>query len=89
MLCQVTWKSVHWFRGRRVLKGFYHIWAGRPSWSCDPDAANSNHRDSTQNLALFGQAVSEKMFEYCGGRWSDAGAWVYYELTYEPSPQVS
>ena len=24
------------------LKGFYHIWAWRPSWSHDPDAAN-NH----------------------------------------------
>ena len=23
-----------------LLKGFYHIWAWRPSWSCDPDAAN-------------------------------------------------
>ena len=22
------------------LKGFYHIWAWLPSWSCDPDAAN-------------------------------------------------
>ena len=22
------------------LKGFYHIWAWRPSWSCDPNAAN-------------------------------------------------
>ena len=22
------------------MKGFYHIWALRPSWSCDPDAAN-------------------------------------------------
>ena len=22
------------------LKGFYHIWAWRPSWSCDPHAAN-------------------------------------------------
>ena len=22
---------------RRFLKGFYHIWAWRPSWSCDPD----------------------------------------------------
>ena len=22
------------------LKGFYHIWALRPSWSCDPDSAN-------------------------------------------------
>ena len=24
----------------RVLKGFYHIWAWRQSWSSDPDAAN-------------------------------------------------
>ena len=24
----------------RFLNGFYHIWAWRPSWSCDPDAAN-------------------------------------------------
>ena len=23
----------------KILKGFYHIWAWRPSWSCDPDAA--------------------------------------------------
>ena len=22
------------------MKVFYHIWAWRPSWSCDPDAAN-------------------------------------------------
>ena len=22
------------------MKGFYHIWAWRPSWSCDPDAMN-------------------------------------------------
>ena len=24
----------------KILKGFYHIWAWWPSWSCDPDAAN-------------------------------------------------
>ena len=39
------------------------------------------------------QAVSEKkMFEHCerttDGR-TDAGPWVYYKLTYEPSAQVS
>ena len=37
------------FRGNRstvsgeedfFLKGFYYIWAWRPSWSYDPDAAN-------------------------------------------------
>ena len=26
--------------GYEDMKGFYHIWAWRPSWSCDPDAAN-------------------------------------------------
>ena len=25
---------------KKILKGFYHIWAWRPSWSCDPDAVN-------------------------------------------------
>ena len=25
---------------KKILKGFYHIWAWWPSWSCDPYAAN-------------------------------------------------
>ena len=29
-----------WFWRRRFLKGFYHIWAWRPSWSCDQDHLN-------------------------------------------------
>ena len=48
------------------------------------------------NLALIGQAVSEKkMFEHCGRRTddgrrrTDAGQWVSYKLTYEPLAQVS
>ena len=24
----------------KILKGFYHKWARRPSWSCDPDTPN-------------------------------------------------
>ena len=32
---QVSSKSARRFRRRRFLKGFYHIWAWRPSWSCD------------------------------------------------------
>ena len=38
-LCQVSLKSIHRFWRRRFLKGFYHIWALRPSWSwsCDLD----------------------------------------------------
>ena len=35
--CQVSLKSVRRFQRRRFLKGFYHIWAWRPSWSCDLD----------------------------------------------------
>ena len=26
--------------GEEDFEGFYHIWAWRPSWSCDPDAVN-------------------------------------------------
>ena len=56
-----------WF-WRRFLKDFYHIWVWRPSWSCDPDAANKlsiplPQGGSTLNLALIEQAVLEKMFE--------------------------
>ena len=25
---------------KKIFEGFYHIWAWRPSWSCDPDAEN-------------------------------------------------
>ena len=35
--CQVSLKSIHLFWRRRFLMGFYHIWAWRPSWSCDLD----------------------------------------------------
>ena len=34
---QVSCKSAQRFRRRRFLKGFYHIRAWRPSWSCDLD----------------------------------------------------
>ena len=27
---------------KNILKGFYHLWAWEPSWSCDPDAANKH-----------------------------------------------
>ena len=26
---------------KKIFKGFYHIRAWRPPWSCDPDAANN------------------------------------------------
>ena len=37
---QVSRFHVSWFWRRRFSKGFYHIWAWRPSWSCDPDFMN-------------------------------------------------
>ena len=44
---------------------------------------------SEQNLALIGQAVWKmKMFDAVGRR-TDAGAWVYSKLTYEPSAHAS
>ena len=34
---QVPRSSPFWFWRRRILKGVYHIWAWRPSWSSDQD----------------------------------------------------
>ena len=46
-----------WFRRRRFLKGFYHIWAWRPSWSCDPDAPNKlsfpQHMEAPHEIWLW------------------------------------
>ena len=50
--CQVSWKSACWFQRRRFLKGFYHIWAWRPSWSCDPDAVNKRDSDAVNKLSF-------------------------------------
>ena len=70
---QVSWKSARRFR-RIFLKGFYHIWAWRQPWS-------------KQGV------LEKKMFEIVDDdvrrRQTDAGSWVYYKLTYEPSAQVS
>ena len=49
---------------KKILKGFYHIWAWRPSWSCDPDAANKLLFPLSKEAPLIGPVVSEKkMFE--------------------------
>ena len=51
-------------------KGFYHILARRPSWTCDLDYLYihwSPHPKDASYMALTGQVVSEeKMFEYYG-----------------------
>ena len=51
------------------------------------------NRGSTENLALIGKAVLE-MFEFRDLRRMDegrteAGVWIYFKLTNEPSAQVS
>ena len=74
---------------KKIFEGFYHIWAWRPSLSCDPDAANKISlplpMEAPLNLALIGPAVSEKMFAIVyDGRMDDGrtpARWVYYKLT--------
>ena len=44
----------------------YHIWAWRPSWSCDLDFAIKLLSPLPMDFTLIGQAVSEKkIFEKC------------------------
>ena len=56
------------------FQGFYHIWAWRPSWSCDQDHLNRllfpRPKESPyENLSLIGPMVSEmKMFENVDGQ---------------------
>ena len=47
---QVSWKSACRFWRRRFLKGFYHIWAWRPSWSCDHHCVNKFSFPNTWKL---------------------------------------
>ena len=55
---------------KKILKGFYHIWAWRPSWSCDQDHVNKfsfpyKLKAFIQNLVQNGPVVSEKIrFEF-------------------------
>ena len=35
---QIPRSPAFWFWRRRFLKGFYHIWAWRSSWSCDQNS---------------------------------------------------
>ena len=49
------------------FKGFYHIWAWRPSWSCDLDHLYKLWFPLPKE-ALIGQAVSEEKTFENGGR---------------------
>ena len=76
--------------GEEDFRGIYHIWAWRPSWSCDLDHLYKLSppppfpRRLHMNLALIGQVHSEEMFEHHERTptittSTDAGAWVYYK----------
>ena len=55
---------------KKILKGFYHIWAWRPSWSCDQHHVISFSdflvpESLRKNLVQIGKVVSEKIrFEF-------------------------
>ena len=46
------WKSVHRFQRGRFLKGFYHIWAWQPFWSCDQHHVNIFSFLETESLHI-------------------------------------
>ena len=67
----VSWKSACRFWRRGFLKDFYHIWAWRPSWSCDQHHIihqifiSLYLKAFIQNLVQIGTVVSEKIqFEF-------------------------
>ena len=39
-MLQIKFRENRPVGSEEALKGFYHIWAWWPSWSCDPDDAN-------------------------------------------------
>ena len=62
---QVSWLSLSISVPEKILKGFYHIWAWGPSWSCDINHLythfhSPSHGGSTWNLASISLAVSKE-----------------------------
>ena len=70
------------------MKGFYHIWAWWPSWSCDIDPANKlsfpHPTEAPCEIWLDWPSVLEKKIFENGGRMTDNRPWLYYKLTNEP-----
>ena len=77
------------------MSGFYHIWAWRPSWSCDLDFATklemplpkeAPHKISPRSAKRFQRRRSLKLWttptdgRTTDGR-TDAGSWPSYKLT--------
>ena len=88
-------KSACRFWRRRFLKGFYHIWAWQPSWSCDPDAANkilfplpkeAPHKIWLQSVKRF---LRRRCLSIVDDDDDGRRTMGIYKLTYGPSAQVS
>ena len=74
----------HWSIGSG--EGFYHIWAWRSYWSCNPDHLNNFSflmalEAIYEFLVAISPVVSEKSFEIVDGRrMTDDGACLNYRL---------
>ena len=75
--------------GEKILSVFYHIWAWRPSWSCDPDFAiklsfplpmDAPHKIWLSSAKRFQRRRCLKLWTTDDGR-TDAGPYVYYKIT--------
>ena len=82
---------------KKILEGFYHIWAWRPSWSCDlnfaiklemPLPKEASHKISTRSAKRFQRRRSLKLWTKTDdGRTPDHGHPI--SSPFEPSAQVS
>ena len=77
---QVPRSLAFWFLRRRFLNGFYHIWAWRPSWSCDQEHLNklSFHHPKESPYEIWVQLTQWFQRRRClkmltDGRRTDAG----------------
>ena len=68
---------------KKIFRGFYHIWAWRPSWSCDQDIAINISMPLPKEAPHKISTVSEKkIFEIVDDGRTDAGSWPSYKLTF-------
>ena len=83
-------RNSFWFRRRRFFKGFYHIWAWRPSWSCDQDRLNKlsfpHPMETPYEIWLQSAQWFLRRCLECGQQME---AYLSYKLTNEPLAQVS
>ena len=79
---QVSRSSASWFRRRRFLKvSSNHVWAWKPSWSCETEHLNTSHGGSVWNLASNSLAFfEEKKSENVESEWpwSKVNEWPWF-----------